>query len=120
MSQTDPKIIFQRLTSLIHRCLEAELFKTALFYAERLFAMDGTNHDSRHLLSGVLLKMDQPHSALHLVTRPQDESCSGCYLMSAKCNEALFRPRKAREMTLRALEIIESSGSSQSGKYPDP
>jgi anaphase-promoting complex subunit 3 len=117
MNQFDPKIVSQRLISLVHRCLDADLYKTALFYAERLFAMDGTNHDSRHLLSNVLLKMEQPHSALHLVTRPQDEPCSGCYLTSARCNEALLRPQKAREMTLKALEILQNSDSNQLGTY---
>ncbi|KAG8810830.1 anaphase-promoting complex subunit cdc27, partial [Serendipita sp. 400] len=92
MSGVDATLVAQRLTTLIHRYLDAELLKTALFYAERLFAMDGTNHDSRHLLANVMLKLDQPHSALHLATRPQDEPCTGCLYIAARCNEKLQRP----------------------------
>lgn len=106
MSGVDDKLVSQRLTTLIHRFLDAELLKSALFYAERLFSMDGTNHDSRHLLSNVLLKSDQPHSALHLVTRPQDEPCAGCLFLAAKCNERLLRPRKAKEKMTEALEVM--------------
>lgn len=106
MSGVDDKLVSQRLTTLIHRFLDAELLKSALFYAERLFSMDGTNHDSRHLLSNVLLKSDQPHSALHLVTRPQDEPCAGCLFLAAKCNERLLRPRKAKEKMTEALKVM--------------
>lgn len=111
MSAVDIKLVNQRLTSLIHRCLDAELFKTALFYAERLFALDGTNHDSRHLLSKVMLKLDQPHSALHLVTRPQDDPCAGCLFMAAKCNEKLLRHRKAKDLMADALKIMAGASN---------
>jgi anaphase-promoting complex subunit 3 len=118
MSAIDIKFVNQRLTSLIHRCLDAELLKTALFYAERLFALDGTNHDSRHLLSKVMLKLDQPHSALHLVTRPQDDPCAGCLFMAAKCNEKLLRPRKAKDLMTAALGIMSVNSERAQGLWP--
>ncbi|KAG8759045.1 anaphase-promoting complex subunit cdc27 [Serendipita sp. 396] len=109
MSGVDATLVAQRLTTLIHRYLDAELLKTALFYAERLFAMDGTNHDSRHLLANVMLKLDQPHSALHLATRPQDEPCAGCLYIAARCNEKLQRPGKSKDLMSKALHVMSNS-----------
>jgi len=112
MTAIDGKLVESRLTSLIYRFLDAELYPTALFFAERLFAMDGTNHDSRHLLANVLLKLQQPHSALHLATRPQDDPCIGCLSIASQCNERLLRPRKAMELAGKALQIMATTGAS--------
>ena len=109
MTVIDGKLVEIRLTSLIYRFLDAELYITALFFAERLFAMDGTNHDSRHLLANVMLKLQQPHSALHLATRPQDDPCVGCLFIASQCNERLLRPRKAMELAANALKIMTTT-----------
>ncbi|KAI0290448.1 TPR-like protein [Russula brevipes] len=87
--------LFKRFNSLIWACLDADLHKSAIFYAERYFALDHGNHDARHLYANVMLRANQPHSALHL-------RCNGCLEIKAKCCSTLGRHRQARE----ALEDI--------------
>ncbi|KAI9508481.1 TPR-like protein [Russula earlei] len=94
--------LFRRFNSLIWSCLDADLHKSAVFYAERYFALDHGNHDARHLYATVMLRASQPHSALHLVNLPQDQRCNGCLEIKAKCCSTLGRHRQARE----ALEDI--------------
>jgi anaphase-promoting complex subunit 3 len=94
--------LFKRFSSLIWACLDADLCKSAVFYAERYFALDHGNHDARHLYANVMLRANQPHSALHLVNLPQDQRCNGCLEIKAKCCSTLGRQRQARE----ALEDI--------------
>ena len=112
MTNIDGNLVESRLRSLIYRFLDAELFVTALFFAERLFSMDGTNHDSRHLLANVMLKLQQPHTALHLATRPQDDPCVGCLFLASQCNERLRRPKKAMDLAAKALKIMTTADAS--------
>ena len=105
----DRKIVHERLSSLIWRCLDNELPKTAHFYAERLFALDGSNHEARHLLATATLTLSQPHSALHLVTRPRDDQCAGCYQIAAKCSAALGRHSKARNLLEHSIVLSTTS-----------
>jgi Anaphase-promoting complex, cyclosome, subunit 3 len=94
--------LFKRFNTLIWACLDADLHKSAVFYAERYFALDHGNHDARHLYANVMLRANQPHSALHLVNLPQDQRCHGCLEIKAKCCSTLGRHRQARE----ALEDV--------------
>jgi hypothetical protein len=94
--------LFKRFNTLIWSCLDADLHKSAVFYAERYFALDHGNHDARHLYANVMLRANQPHSALHLVNLPQDQRCNGCLEIKAKCCSTLGRHRQARE----ALEDV--------------
>ena len=94
--------LFKRFNYLIWACLDADLHKSAVFYAERYFALDQGNHDARHLYANVMLRANQPHSALHLVNLPQDQRCNGCLEIKAKCCSTLGRHRQARE----ALEDV--------------
>jgi anaphase-promoting complex subunit 3 len=94
--------LFKRFNTLIWACLDADLHKSAVFYAERYFALDHGNHDARHLYANVMLRANQPHSALHLVNLPQDLRCNGCLEIKAKCCSTLGRHRQARE----ALEDV--------------
>lgn len=87
----------QRYSSLVWYCLEADLHKTALFYAERYFDLDPKNHDARHLYATALLHAGQPHSAHYLVNLPPDSRCTGCVEIIAKCCTKLGRHRQARE-----------------------
>ncbi|OSD02868.1 protein prenylyltransferase [Trametes coccinea BRFM310] len=88
----------QRYASLIWSCLDANLHKSALFYAERYFVLDLSNHDARHLYATALLESGQPHSAHRLVHVPAKETrCTGCVNILAKCCMALGRHRQARE-----------------------
>lgn len=87
----------QRFQSLVWSCLDSDLTKTAVFHAERYFAMDQRNHDSRHLYATALLCEGQTYSALCLVNSSRDEQCTGCLEIKAKCCTALGRHRQARE-----------------------
>ncbi len=87
----------QRYSSLVWHFLDADLHKSALFYAERYFVLDPKNHDARHLYATALLQAGQPHSAHKLVNLPLDNRCTGCVGIIAKCCAALGRHRQARE-----------------------
>ncbi|PPQ68934.1 hypothetical protein CVT25_009028 [Psilocybe cyanescens] len=105
----------QRFQSLVWSCLDSDLTKTAVFYAERHFAMDRTNHESRHLYATALLREGQTHSALHLVNGAQDELCTGCMEIKANCSIKLGRHRQAREAlenTLHDTNYVSSASSS--------
>ena len=110
----DRKAVHERLSSLIWRCLDNNLNKTAHFYAERLFAFDGSNHEARHLLATATLRLNQAHSALHLVTRPLDDQCPGCYEIAARCSAALGRHSKARSLLEYSIVLSTTSPISKS------
>lgn len=94
----------QRFNSLVWSCLDADLHKSALFYAERYFALDQDNHDARHLYATAMLRASQTHSALHLVSLPLDQRCSGCLEIKSKCCSLLGRHRHAREALEESLK----------------
>ncbi|KAF9476333.1 TPR-like protein [Pholiota conissans] len=113
----------QRFQSLIWACLDADLTKTAVFHAERYFAMDRTNHESRHLYATALLREGQTYSALHLVNGPIDEQCTGCLEIKSRCCTMLGRHRQARdalEATLRDSNYVSSASSSSRISKPFP
>ncbi|KAI0253938.1 hypothetical protein BJV78DRAFT_1280665 [Lactifluus subvellereus] len=99
----------KRFNTLTWACLDADLHKSAIFYAERYFALDHGNHDARHLYATAMLRANQPHSALHLVNLPQDQRCNGCFEIKAKCCSTLGRHRQARE----ALEDILKNATTE-------
>lgn len=87
----------QRFHTLIWSCLDYDLHKSAVFYAERYFTMDQKNHDARHLYATALLRAGQTYSAMYLVNVPLEVRCSGCLEIKARCCTALGRHRQARE-----------------------
>jgi anaphase-promoting complex subunit 3 len=95
-----------RFGALVWACLDQDLPRSAVFYAERYFALDQDNHDSRHLYATALLRSGQTHSALCAVNPPKDKRCPGCDEVRAKCLSALGRHREARE----ALQECLASG----------
>ncbi|KAI1787926.1 protein prenylyltransferase [Ganoderma leucocontextum] len=103
----------QRYSSLVWHFLDADLHKSALFYAERYFVLDPKNHDARHLYATALLQAGQPHSAHKLVNLPADNRCTGCVGIIAKCCAAMGRHRQARE-ALEACLRDEAYTPSQS------
>ncbi|TFK42994.1 hypothetical protein BDQ12DRAFT_677146 [Crucibulum laeve] len=114
----------QRFQSLVWSCLDSDLTKTAVFHAERFFAMAPTNHESRHLYAMALLREGQTYSALCLVNIPQDVQCTGCLEIKAKCCTALGRHRQAREALEATLQdtnyvSIASSSSRVSRPFPE-
>lgn len=101
----------QRFQSIIWSCLDADLTKSAVFYAERYYAMDRTSHDSRHLYATALLREGQTYSALYLVNGPLDEQCTGCLEIKSKCCTVLGRHRQARdalESTIRDSNYVST------------
>lgn len=104
-----------RLTSLVWSCLDADLHRSAVFYAERYFALYPYAHDARHLYATALLRSGQPHTAYHLVNLPGEARCSGCLEVKAKCCTALGRHRQARD----ALEeCLKDPMYSPTGPWP--
>ncbi|KAF9452292.1 TPR-like protein [Macrolepiota fuliginosa MF-IS2] len=105
----------QRFQSIVWLCLDADLTKSAVFHAERYFAIDPTNHDSRHLYAIALLREGQTYSALFLVNSAEDNQCTGCLEIKAKCCTLLGRHRQAREAleaTLQDTRYLNSAFSS--------
>lgn len=101
MQQESPPSFFphlaQRFQSLVWSCLDSDLPRTAVFHAERYYALDQNNHDARHLYATALLREGQTYSAISLVTVSPNTQCSGCLEIKAKCSTALGRHRQARE-----------------------
>lgn len=106
--------IRQRFQSLIWTCLDFELVRSALFYAERYYAMDMDSHDARHLYASALLRSKQPHSALKIVSDPNEQTnrCNGCLEIRAQCCSALGRHRQARESLEARLQDLSDLPSS--------
>ncbi|KAF9009424.1 hypothetical protein BDQ17DRAFT_1397732 [Cyathus striatus] len=114
----------QRFQSLVWSCLDSDLTKSAVFHAERLYAIDTQNHESRHLYATALFREGQVCSALSLVTRSVVAQCTGCLEIKAKCCTALGRHREAREALEATLrDSIYVSGASTSSRasrtFPD-
>ena len=97
----------QRYSSLVWYCLDADLHKSALFYAERYYVLDINNHDARHLYATALLAAGQPHSAHRLVNLALDRRCTGCVEIIAKCCMKLGRHRQAREALDTCLRDLD-------------
>ncbi|KAJ3526892.1 hypothetical protein NM688_g8201 [Phlebia brevispora] len=96
-SSMSSPLVPTRFSALIWSCLDADLHKSAVFYAERYYAMYPDSHDARHLYATALLHAGQPHAAHHLVNLPAGTRCSGCLEVKAKCCTALGRHRQARD-----------------------
>ncbi|ESK96921.1 20s cyclosome subunit (nuc2 cdc27) [Moniliophthora roreri MCA 2997] len=96
----------QRFQSLIWSLLDSDLARSAIFYAERYFAMNQSSHEARHLYATALLRGGQTYSALCVVDISREQQCSGCLEMKAKCCTALGRYRQARECLEEALPTV--------------
>ncbi|KAJ7632461.1 hypothetical protein FB45DRAFT_912493 [Roridomyces roridus] len=101
----------QRFQALVWSCLDSDLTKTAVFYAERYFAMEPNSHQARHLYATALLQQGQPHSALALVKIPRDQQCIGCLELKARCCTTLGRHRQARDALDESLRDFNSAAS---------
>ncbi|KAF5387124.1 hypothetical protein D9615_001841 [Tricholomella constricta] len=103
-SAYEAAISLLRIDDAIQCVPDSDLTKTAVFHAERYYAIDQHNHDSRHLYATALLHEGQTYSALSLVNRPSTVLCSGCLEIKAKCCTALGRHRQAREALEASLQ----------------
>lgn len=102
-------ILAQRFQSLVWSCIDSDLTRSAVFYAERNFALNQKSHDARHLYATALLREGQTYSALCLVNIPRDQQCGGCLELKAKCSTALGRHRQAREALEECMKDPASS-----------
>ena len=115
-----------RLRALIWSCLDCDLLISAVFYAERYYCIDTTNHQARHLYANALLRAGHTHSALHLVSGGSgsagppggpsgsssstnvgsggsNENCLGCSEVFSRCCSKLGRFREGQEALDRCL-----------------
>ncbi|KAH8117541.1 TPR-like protein [Phellopilus nigrolimitatus] len=94
-----------RFRHLIWSCLDASLPKSAVFYAERYYALNNESHDALHLYASALMRCGQTQSALWLVTKPHQtelgkrpmEPCRGCFIVRAECYTTLGHHAQAGE-----------------------
>ncbi|KIP04754.1 hypothetical protein PHLGIDRAFT_109148 [Phlebiopsis gigantea 11061_1 CR5-6] len=103
-TSSSSKYLPKRFAQLIWSCLDASLYRSAVFYAEKYFSLFPNNHDARHLYATALFQASQPHTAHHLVNRPAEDKCSGCLEIKAKCCTILGRHRHAREALEECLK----------------
>ncbi len=108
--------VSQRFQALIWACLDSDLTRSAVFYAERYFAINTPTHDARHLYATALLREGQTYSALAIVNIARQQQCSGCLELKAKCCTALGRYRQAREALEETLQDHTYRPSSDSLK----
>lgn len=90
MSAPSSHYVGLRLRALIWSCLDCDLVRSAVFFAERYYCLDTQNHQARHLYANALLRSGHTHSALNLVN---DSSCLGCTEVYSRCCNALGRYR---------------------------
>lgn len=94
-------------TNIIWTCLDSELAQSAVFFAERYYALDHNNHDARHIFVTALLHAGRKNSALSLLRDYRCSDCCGCQHLKAQTCNLLGRHRDARE----ALEVsLSDSG----------
>ena len=84
-------------TNIIWMCLDSELVQSAVFFAERYYALDHNNHDARHIFVTALLNAGRKNSALSLLRDYRCSSCCGCQHLRAQTCNLLGRHREARE-----------------------
>lgn len=84
-------------TNIIWMCLDSELFQSAVFFAERYYALDHNNHDARHIFATTLLHAGRKNSALSLLRDHRCSNCCGCQHLKAQTCNLLGRHREARE-----------------------
>ena len=92
-----------RFQTLIWSSFDASLYRSAVFYAERYFSLDRSNHDARHLYATSLLRCEQVHSALHLVNSSAEKQCLDCAMIKAECYTALGRHNQAGEILEKSV-----------------
>lgn len=107
-------VVAQRFQSLVWACLDSDLTRTAVFYAERYFALDQHSHDARHLYAITLLREGQTYPALCVVNISRQDQCSGCLELKAKCCKILGRYREAQEALEEAAKELSHTASSAS------
>ncbi|KAF9792339.1 hypothetical protein BJ322DRAFT_1206970 [Thelephora terrestris] len=84
-------------TNIIWMCLDSELAQSAVFFAERYYALDHNNHDARHIFVTTLLHAGRKNSALSLLRDHRCSNCCGCQHLKAQTCNLLGRHREARE-----------------------
>jgi hypothetical protein len=84
-------------TNIIWMCLDSDLVQSAVFFAERYYALDHNNHDARHIFVAALLHAGRKNSALSLLKDHRCAGCCGCQHLRAQTCGMLGRHREAVE-----------------------
>ncbi|KDQ12386.1 hypothetical protein BOTBODRAFT_161987 [Botryobasidium botryosum FD-172 SS1] len=122
MTSTAPSVpyVTRRLRSLIWSFLDCDMFQSAQFYAERLYNIDPTNHEARHLYATSLFRCKQVRSAMNIC---EGSSCFGCAEIYAKCCDAIGRHRAGLEALKRCIEggggVFESTATREPRQFPN-
>ncbi len=90
-----------RLRSLIWSCLDCDLIRSAIFFAERYYCVDPQNHQAIHLYANALFRGGHTHSALNVVN---DMTCWGCVEVYSRCCNALGRFRDGQVALSKLME----------------
>lgn len=90
-----------RLRSLIWSCLDCDLIRSAIFFAERYYCVDPQNHQAIHLYANTLFRGGHTHSALNVVN---DMTCWGCVEVYSRCCNALGRFRDGQVALSRIMD----------------
>lgn len=106
-------ILIQRFQSLVWSCIDSGLTRSAVFFAERYFALNQQSHDARHLYATALFHEGQTYSSLCLVNLSREQQCSGCLELKAKYSTALGRYRQAREALEECMRDKSYASSGQ-------
>ncbi|KAK1232258.1 chaperonin-containing T-complex alpha subunit Cct1 [Marasmius sp. AFHP31] len=110
-SAYEAAISLLRIDDAIQCIPDQDLTRSAIFYAERYFAINQHSHEARHLYATALFRGGQSYAALCVVDIPRDEQCSGCLELKAKFCTALGRFRQSRECledSMRSAAIAPS------------
>ncbi|RIA95275.1 hypothetical protein C1645_816869 [Glomus cerebriforme] len=96
---------FMPLENMIWNSLENYLYKNATFLAERLYAQDKTNENSRFLLATCYYRSGQRKAAYYLLNSAHSIKCK--YLF-AKCCLDLDKAEEGKEKLLTIINNVET------------
>lgn len=96
---------FMPLENMICNSLENYLYKNATFLAERLYAQDTTNENSRFLLATCYYRSGQRKAAYNLLNNAHSIKCK--YLF-AKCCLDLDKAEEGKEKLLSIINNVET------------
>lgn len=102
---TASRLLATCYTDIIWMCLDSELVQSAVFFAERYYALDHNNHDARHIFATALLHAGRKNSALSLLRDHRCTGCCGCQHLKAQTCNLLGRHTEAREALEASLSV---------------
>ncbi len=105
MADSINHLSFMQLENMIWNSLENHLYRNATFLAERLFAQDKTNENSRFLLATCYYRSGQRKAAYTLLN---DTDSIKCKYLLAKCCLDLDKADEGKEKLLTIVNSVET------------